>query len=98
MLPAPFGILPHSPCSLPLHLADKVNGRTDGLTDGRTDGGEFNSPPSSLREAGDNYCCVLEGRCLQLQQATEISIILGESLIAYFWSKNVFWFRFFCWG
>ncbi len=28
---------------------------TDGQKDGRTDGGEFNSPPSSLREAaGDN--------------------------------------------
>ena len=25
----------------------------DGKTDGWTDGGEFNSPPSSLREAGD---------------------------------------------
>ncbi len=24
------------------------------LTDGRTDDGEFNSPPSSLREVGDN--------------------------------------------
>ncbi len=30
--------------------------RTDGRTNGRTDDGEFNSPPSSLREAGDkNY-------------------------------------------
>ena len=33
----------------------KVNGRTDG----QTDDGEFNSPPSSLREAGDkNVACV----------------------------------------
>ena len=30
-------------------LLFEVNGRTDG----RTDDGEFNSPPSSLREAGD---------------------------------------------
>ncbi len=33
------------------YLADNVNGQTDG----QTDDGEFNSPPSSLLEAGDNY-------------------------------------------
>ncbi len=32
--------------NLACYLADKVNGRTER----RTDGGEFNSPPSSLRE------------------------------------------------
>ncbi len=36
---------PHFPPNLRL---------TDGRTDGRTDDGEFNSPPSSFREAGDN--------------------------------------------
>ncbi len=32
-----------------------------GITDGRTDGGKFNSPPSSLCEAGDKNVCVCGG-------------------------------------
>ena len=38
------------------HKLFEADGQPDGRTDGRTDDGEFNSPPSSLREAGDNKC------------------------------------------
>ncbi len=34
--------------------------RTDGRTDGRTDDGEFNSPPFSLREAGDKNSTIYD--------------------------------------
>ena len=64
---------PHFPQNLPpIKFQRKhfklfeVNGRTDGRTDGRPDDGEFNSPPSSLRVAGDKNFIIIT--CIPLFQ------------------------------
>ncbi len=60
--------------------------RTDEQTDGRTDGGEFNSPPTSLCEAGDkkkSLWSLSEGQSVDLpvqdHRQPRIFIIVLES-------------------